>query len=281
MVNHDAVSTSDYRMSDFAQPLRERPVLDGSRLRADEETIRHMARTYGPQLPIVLIVAQQAYAEWRLKLRGVCFRHRDNRSACSAYGAMTPEDFAAINARQAWANWRTIPRNLHQRLPRHPVCMVDLCCGIGQSTEVLAHYAAPGSRIIGLELNPQLIDVARHRFSREGAGGACWVEFHQQSGLNPFCDAQGNRMLDQSCDLVNASGAVACHFDHVATDILLRETARVLRPGGMALIDAGKQGTDAEALRNIAHRHGLVWANTASSCLFDRSKQLCFTAVPD
>src|SRR6476620_4243359 len=83
----------------------------------------------------------QTLSEWRLLLlKQVNFRRRQNNKACEAYCEMTVNEFEMINARQQWANWRTIPRNLNGRLPNRPLRAIDLCCGTGQSTEVLSHY---------------------------------------------------------------------------------------------------------------------------------------------
>ena len=76
----------------------------------------------------------------RIRWRKVFFRQNRNHLACQAYRQMNLEEFQALNARQAWANWRTIPRNLAGRLPQRPVLALDLCCGVGESTEVLAYY---------------------------------------------------------------------------------------------------------------------------------------------
>src|SRR5512142_87947 len=95
---------------------------------------------------------RQAWHETRVRrLRHIQFRSRENDKAREAYAAMDPWEFEGINARQAWANWRTLARNLEGRLPREPVRAIDLCCGTGQSTAVIAHHLPPGSEILGLE----------------------------------------------------------------------------------------------------------------------------------
>ena len=70
----------------------------------------------------------------------------------SAYSAMSATEFDAINARQDWANWRTIPRAMNGHLPNHPLRVLDLGCGTGSSTRVLAYYCPVGSHITGFEI---------------------------------------------------------------------------------------------------------------------------------
>ena len=54
--------------------------------------------------------------------------------------------------------------------------------------------------------------------------------------------ARARRSREGSVDLVNSSGAVGCHFDVDSTELLAGEVARVLRPGGLAMIDSGPSG---------------------------------------
>ncbi len=248
-------------------------------LRLSERDIRRHARARGPRAPIGWILVRQAYSETRLRLaRQIRFRHRDNSKACDAYCAMRPDEFERVNARQAWANWRTIPRNLDGVLPTWPVTIVDLCCGTGQSTAVLAWYAAAGSRVLGLEYNPRFVDLARSRSylgARGDAGDAVDVRFNAQSVLDTFRDADRAPLADRSIDLVNASGSVGCHFDTAATRILADEIDRVLKPRGLAMIDTGEAGTDAGTLSAIFVEKGFNVVHSAKSHPWDRYRQVC------
>lgn len=250
---------------------------EGAVLAIGERALRRIARSRGPRDGIVRIFLRQGWTEWRLWLdRSVNFRHRENRAAVDAYCAMDDAEFAGINARQAWANWRTIPRNLDGALPNRPVRVVDLCCGTGHSTEVLAWYAAPGSALLGLEYNPRFVAAARRRAYRHAEGAPAEARFTAQSVLETFREPDGSAVADGSIDLVNASGAVGCHFDHAASARLADQVARVLRPGGIALIDSGPAGTPAEDLRAIFAARGFACTGAARSCLVDRYRQLRF-----
>ncbi len=250
----------------------------GECLELTPRQIRRIARARGPAQSLPGIVLRQAATEYRLWLvRKVNFRHRDNHAAVSAYCAMDGDDFRGINARQSWSNWRTIPRNLSGRLPNRPLRVVDLCCGIGESTEVLACYAAPGSWLLGLEYSPRFVAIARARARtiRDDRGQSADVHFVAQSVLETFRDEDGRPLADASVDLVNASGAVGCHFDRAATAVLAREVARVLVPGGPATIDSGSSGTSSADLRALFAEQGMERIGDAHSCVFDRYRQLC------
>jgi SAM-dependent methyltransferase len=192
---------------------------------------------------------------------------------------MPPELFSGINARQVWSNWRTIPRNLTGRLRNHRVKMVDLCCGIGDSTQVLAYYAPDGSEILGLEFNPGFVAHARSRRFANRRGRRLRVQFSAQSVLDIFRDATGARLPDGSVDVVNSCGAVACHFDLSATAVLAREIARVLKDDGFAMIDTGPGLRRSRKLIHVFEAAGFSAAHRVRSCFADRYTHVCFQKV--
>lgn len=242
----------------------------------DEREIRRVARERGPSDSIVLICARMVWHEARLRFeRRINFRREENLEACAAYCTMQLEEFSAINARQAWANWRTIPRNLTRRIPIRPVFAVDLCCGVGDSTEVLSYYCAPGSVILGLEYNSHFVAAARRRRFYDRESRLANTRFHTQSVLDEFCDARGERLADESVDLINASGAIGCHFGRSDLLTLARECRRVVRPGGLALIDSSRSRHQVAQLANIFAAEGLLAIHQASSNPLDRFTQLC------
>jgi SAM-dependent methyltransferase len=247
----------------------------GHMLRIDERTLRRVARWRMPERNIVLIFLRQAFYENRVRfLKKVCFRWKENAAALRAYCSMSTAEFEGINARQRWANWRVIPRNLDGRLPSRAVKAVDLCCGVGHSTDVLSFYLSPGSEILGLEYNPEFVEAASRREFRDEYGEPAPVAFRAQSVLETFRQPDGMPVAAGSIDLVNSCGAVGCHFDKNAAATVLDEIARVLRPGGLATIDSGPDGTTAEELIALAKTRGLVLQNRARSCVFDRFEQI-------
>lgn len=244
--------------------------------RADSARFRRVARErLKGGLPE--LVLRQAWAEFVVSLRGrLRFRQRENAQAVRAYCAMTVPEFEAINARQRWANWRTIPRNLHGRLPGRPCRAVDLCAGVGDSTEVLACYLPSGSEILGLEYNPDFVRVARSRIFRDAEGGPVKTDFRAQSILETFRDSSGERLPDASVDLVNCCGALALNFDEGEIDSLAGEIARVLRTGGLAAIDSPANSSGKERMIRIFNKRRFEALGSAQSCFLDRFAQICF-----
>jgi SAM-dependent methyltransferase len=223
------------------------------------------------------LLKQAFYEHVLLRRRGIRFRRRGEQPVVAAYAAMSPGEFDAINARQSWANWRTIPRNLKGRRLETPLAVVDLCCGTGHSSEVLARCVPDGATILGLDASPELIEMARAR-ARDDAGGPPAMRFAVQSVLEPFRWPGGRLVEPNEIGLVNSSGAVGCHFEPVATARLAVEVKRVLRSRGLALIDSGADGTPGAEVVRIFARLGFQALGRARSCLFDRYWQYCFRA---
>jgi SAM-dependent methyltransferase len=228
-------------------------------------------------LEVVPQFFRQAWHEARIRAwRHIAFRSRENGKARDAYAAMEAWEFEGVNARQAWANWRTIPKNLTGRAPARPVRALDLCCGTGQSTAVLAYHLEPGTRILGLEYSPRFVGVARSRAYLDRDGREARVRFREQSVLETFRDVDGQPIREASVDLVNSSGAVGCHFDRDSTAALAAEVSRVVRPGGLALVDSGHSGTSSRDVRALFASAGFVERHAARSCFLDPYLQICF-----
>jgi SAM-dependent methyltransferase len=196
------------------------------------------------------------WRQWRAELalarRGVRFRGTDPAAVAAAYAAMSDAEFDAINGRQDWANWRTIPRCLSGNVPDRPLRVLDLGCGTGSSMRVLAYYCPAGSEITGYELVPALADVARRRRYPDRGGGEASVVFVAQGVTEPLRQPDGALVPDGSVDLVNASGVVGHHLDAVSVTPLAAELARVLKPGGVAALDVGPTLGDGELTRALA-----------------------------
>jgi SAM-dependent methyltransferase len=232
---------------------------------------------FGSPLGFLLMLARQACQETRVRgIRGIAFRVSANAEARRAYARLTLDEFEAINQRQAWANWRTIRRNLAVWGPARVVRAIDLCCGTGRSTEVLAYYLEPGSVVLGVDSEARFVAAARARCYRNRLGQEAAVSFACQSVLEPLRDAAGDLLPPASVDMANSSGAVGCHFDARAAAVLADEVDRVLRPGGLALIDCGPDGTRPGQLVAIFEARGFDAVAKARSCALDRYWQVCF-----
>lgn len=251
------------------------PITTDQPLRIDHAAVRSARKTFGPQHPLPVLLWQQHRAERRLQRAGIGFRSRTNATACDAYRQMDDASFVTVNLRQAWANWRCIPRSIDGRLPDRPLKVIDLCCGTGDSTAVIASCCPVGSQILGLDISDEFIAHARQRpYPRQADGTE--VSFHVHSALEAFQHPDGQAVAGGSIDWVNASGAVGCHFDEAASARLAGHCAQVLAPGGVATIDAGKAGTAPEALMRIFTDAGFDCEHAARSNLFDRYRHLCF-----
>ncbi len=151
---------------------------------------------------------------------------------------MAMDDFEGINARQNWVNWQTIPRAMSGLVPNRPLTIMDLGCGIGSSTSVLAFYAPQGSRILAYEISRPLVGIARNRAYLNRLGERADVRFRCQSittTLRP-CDGVA---LSQGIDLVNSSGVLGHHFNVNTMQLLAGQIKVVIRPGGLAMLDSG------------------------------------------
>jgi SAM-dependent methyltransferase len=210
-----------------------------------------------------------------LAARGVHFRTTDPTRAEAAYAAMTDAEFEAINGRQAWANWRTIPRAMSGRVEDRPLVVVDLGCGTGPSTQVLAFYAPFGSIIYGYEFAQPLVRAALRRRYVLSTGEAASVEFVCQSVTRTLRDPAGNTIADRTVDLVNASGIVGHHLTPTTGRPLFAELGRIVRPGGVAMLDIGPTFCARDLLR-VMEASGFSLVGHARSCFLDRCGELVF-----
>jgi SAM-dependent methyltransferase len=231
-------------------------------------------RRHGPgRLPAV------CWRQWRteraLAKRGVCFRTAEPEVVAAAYTAMSDQEFDAINSRQDWANWRTIPRALSGHVPDQPLRVLDLGCGTGSSTQVLAFYCPADSHLTGYEMAPALVKVARRRRYVQRGGQPAPVDFSCQGITEPLQAADGGLLATGSVDLVNASGVVGHHLTPQTVTPLLEELARVLRPGGVASLDVGPTLPASELSLALGCR-GFTPLGHCRSWLLDPTGQVTF-----
>jgi SAM-dependent methyltransferase len=213
-------------------------------------------RRHGPG-NILAVCWRQWRTERRLARRGIRFRGTDAQRVATAYAAMSADEFDAINGRQEWANWRTIPRALSGHVPDRPLRVLDLGCGSGTSTRVLAFYCPAGSSITGYEFAEPLVAVARKRDYCRRDDQPAQVGFVCQSVTETLRQADGRPLPDASVDLVNASGIVGHHLNAASAGPLVGELRRVLRPEGVAMLDPGPTLVAPE-LRALMERAGFT-----------------------
>lgn len=100
---------------------------------------------------------------------------------------------------------------------------LDVCCGTGDLALELAKLVSPGGRVVGCDFSEPMLDLAREKASTRGAEG---VRFEWADALELPYD--GERF-----DAVTVGFGARNLAD---LDRGLREMARVLKPGGRAVI---------------------------------------------
>jgi SAM-dependent methyltransferase len=220
-------------------------------------------------------VWRQWRTERRLRRRGVHFRETDADKVAEAYAAMSEEEFEGINARQDWANWRTIPRSLSGHVPDRALRVLDLGCGTGGSTAVLAFYCPPGSYITGFELAEPLLVFARRRRYPQRDSQPAQVDFRRQGVTEPLCDPVGTLLAPASVDVVSASGVVGHHLNEQTIRPLIAELRRVLKPDGVAMLDVGPT-LGARLLTRVMAEAGFVPLGRFRSWFGDPTGQVVF-----
>jgi SAM-dependent methyltransferase len=221
---------------------------------------------------------KQFVAETHLFLRGIKLRLRSNQAAVASYLRLNAQQLEQVNLRQAWANWRSIPKALSGNVPQRPLRVLDLCCGIGQSTAVLAHYLPTGSAILGVDVNPAFVERARTAEYRSRSGAPADVQFVAGSVLETWKDASGRELPGNSVDAVHCIGALGEHFNYADRTRVASEAWRVLRRDGVAIVDArGRKGR--EKTQRIFSRAGFVHKTSVRSCGLDRNSLEVFVKI--
>jgi demethylmenaquinone methyltransferase/2-methoxy-6-polyprenyl-1,4-benzoquinol methylase len=100
---------------------------------------------------------------------------------------------------------------------------LDICCGTGDLAFELANLVTPGGHVVGCDFSEPMLDLAREKAAERAIGG---VRFEWADALElPF---DGERF-----DALSVGFGVRNLAD---LDRGLREMARVLKPGGRAVI---------------------------------------------
>jgi SAM-dependent methyltransferase len=213
------------------------------------------------------------WRQWRMERalarRGIHFRATAFDQVLAAYAAMSGAEFDAINGRQDWANWRTIPRALSGRVPDRPLRVLDLGCGTGSSTRVLAHYCPPGSRIAGYEIAEPMLAFASRRDYQRRDGAKADVDF--------VCRGVTESLQEPNAgvDVINASGVVGHHLEPGTIPPLIAEMRRVLTPGGVAMLDIGPT-MPGRALRHLMAEANFTYEGHHRSWFGDLTGEMVF-----
>ena len=129
--------------------------------------------------------------------------------------------------------------------------VVDLGCGGGLDVFLAARKVGPTGRAIGIDMTPEMIDLARRNAAKGIAGEPFTnVEFHQATiDRLPLADA--------SVDCIISNCVINLADDKPA---VFREMARVLKPGGRVAISdiALKQPLPTELASDLAAYVGCI-----------------------
>ena len=151
------------------------------------------------------------------------FSHVDDADPAALAGYLD-----AVGSEDAVARWKTLSFDLLEAGPGAVV--VDVGCGLGDDVRALALRTAPGGRAIGVDMSASMIDEARRRSAGgTGAGG----EFH-------VADATSLPLGDGAADGCRCERLLQ-HVEDPAA--VVREMARVVRPGGVVLAAEPDWGT--------------------------------------
>ncbi|MGP1385649.1 MAG: class I SAM-dependent methyltransferase [Thainema sp.] len=119
-------------------------------------------------------------------------------------------------------------RQLLTMIKGQPQQILDLGCGTGSST-LLLKQAFPNAAVVGLDLSPYMLVMADYKAQQAG------LEIQWQQGLAEASGWESTRF-----DLVTAS-FLFHEMPPAASQAVLRESWRLLKPGGQILILDGSQ----------------------------------------
>ncbi len=125
--------------------------------------------------------------------------------------------------------------------------VLDLGSGAGADVLIAARRVAPGGKAIGLDMTPEMLELARQNASTAGVDNVEFVEGYLEEIPLP----------DRSVDVVISNCVI-----NLAADkrVVLREAARVLRPGGRVAVSdvIADPGMDAETRADLAAWTGCI-----------------------
>ncbi len=151
---------------------------------------------------------------------GLSSEHEGVRAVAEAFG-YSAEELASIPAEANMGLSCGNPTAIADL--REGETVVDLGSGGGLDVFLAAEKVGPLGRVIGIDMTPEMIDLARRNAGkRQIAGGPANVEFHLGT-----IDALP--LQDSSVDCVISNCVINLAPDKVA---VFREIARVLKPGG-------------------------------------------------
>lgn len=223
---------------------------------------------------LALRQVMQPLAEWS----SAGIRTTDVDQLRRAY-RMSPRRFDWLNSRSEWFIWHLVPEVIRGRLPDRPLHVVDLGCGNGSSTVVLARFLPDGSRFLAIDLVPVLVEQARARRARgaftTASGARVWPDFAVGSVGDTWRGERGDVVPDGSVDFITSFGLVGHHLDAALLGALVREADRVLASDGLLALDPGPR-LPAAAIARVLQAGGFHHTATVRGHVFDPYGQVLF-----
>jgi arsenite methyltransferase len=113
--------------------------------------------------------------------------------------------------------------NPHEFVDAEPgETLLDLGCGAGLDLYLYAQKIGPNGKLLGLDLSEPMLSKARANLAAVGVSNVEWLR----------ASADAIPLPDNSVDLVTANGIYNLSPDK---DAVMREVARVLKPGGRTI----------------------------------------------
>lgn len=103
-----------------------------------------------------------------------------------------------------------------------PLAILDVACGTGDFTIEIAQKAAPGSRVVGIDLSEGMMKIGREKIA---AANVC--------ATMEYGDCESLVYADALFDRISVGFGVR-NFEHL--DLGLKEMFRVLKPGGKLVV---------------------------------------------
>jgi demethylmenaquinone methyltransferase/2-methoxy-6-polyprenyl-1,4-benzoquinol methylase len=158
-----------------------------------------------------------------------------------------PPHYDLINRIFTWgmdSRWRRLAARTCLTL--NPKRVLDLCCGTGDLTILLARLAPPGIEITGLDYSEPMLSIAREKVA--GFSLKNEVQFvHGDVGELPFPSGY--------FDCIGISFAFRnLTYKNPKMQNYFKEIVRVLKPGGEFVIVESSQPSN-KFIRNIAHAY--------------------------
>jgi len=141
--------------------------------------------------------------------------------------------------------------------------VLDLGSGAGADVLISALRVAPGGRAIGLDMTTEMLELARHNAADAGVTNVEFVQGYLENIPLP----------DASVDVIISNCVINLAADK---NVVLREAARVLRPGGrFAVSDVIADAEMDDAIRADMSK----WTGCIAGALTDTEYRAALTAI--